>query len=212
MKNLLCTLVVTLILVGGCSSQDSSFMTNYNFSGVDKVAIVAIEGAVTSEAAKDQIADFYMMELLKKGYAPVERAQVKALLQEQAFETEGLTASERAVESGLILDVPAVFTVSIPHFGENVTMTAKLISVKDGSILWMGSGSGKGGKGFMSIFDFGGAGEESGLGSESDALLAITGGFEDIPGKPLSPYEARKTNSIVRKICKTLPPKQDNKW
>ncbi len=212
MRNVVSILVVTLILVGGCSSQDSSFMTGYNFSGVDRVAIVAIEGAVTSEAAKDQIADFYMMELLKKGYAPVERAQVKGLLQEQAFESEGLTASERAVESGLILEVPAVFTISIPHFGENIMMTAKLINVKDGSILWMGSGSGKGGKSFMSIFRFGGGGDDSGLGSESDALLAITEGLEGVPGKALSPYEARKTNSIIRKICKTLPPKQENKW
>ena len=211
MRNVICILVVSLILVGGCSSQDSSFMTGYNFSGVDKVAIVAVEGVVISEAAKDQIADFYMMELLKKGYAPIERAQVKAMLQEQVLESESLTAFEGVVEAGLILEVPAVFTVNIPHFSEDITMTAKMISTKDGSILWMGSGSGKGGKSFMSIFGFG-SGNNSGLGGENDALLAITGGLDDIPDKALSPGEARKTNNIVRKICKTLPRRQESQW
>lgn len=211
MRNIACILAVIFLLVGGCSSQDSSFIPGHDFSDVDKVAIISIEGAVRSEAAKDQIADFFMMELLKKGYAPIERTQVRTLLQEQEFESEGFDDSEKVVETGLILNVSAVFTVSIPHFNSNISMTAKMISVTDGRILWMGTGSGTGKRSIMSIFKFG-KDDDVGIGSANEEFLAMTGALEGMPGKVLSPGDAKRTKNIVQKICRTLPPKPADIW
>jgi len=60
MKSLTYLLAITALLIGGCaSSRESSSRVGYDFSGVDKVAIVAVEGALASESAKDQIADFF---------------------------------------------------------------------------------------------------------------------------------------------------------
>ena len=65
MKNVIYMLAIAVLLIGGCNStQESSSRTGYDFSAVDKVAIVAVEGTVRSEAARDQIADFFAMELL----------------------------------------------------------------------------------------------------------------------------------------------------
>ncbi len=202
MRTTLCMSIVTVLLIGGCSTQDSSYRPDYNFGEVDKIAIVAIEGAVRSEAAKNQIADLFMMELLKKGYAPVERAQVKALLMEQELQSTDLTSAEGAVEAGLILEVPAVFIVNIPHFGENISMTAKLMDVNDGIILWMGRGEGKGGRSLLNVFGIG-----AGAGSEDDALLAdFDGGLLDSgTGQPLSPQETNNMQSIIKRICHSLP-------
>ena len=81
MKTALNILTIAVLLVVGCrTQQESSFRAGYDFSGVDKIAIVSVEGAVPSEAAKDEIADFFSIELLAKGYAPMGRAQVRATL------------------------------------------------------------------------------------------------------------------------------------
>jgi len=48
----------------------------------------------------------------------VGRAQVKALLRERELESTDLTTVEAATETGLILDVPVVLVVDIPHFGK----------------------------------------------------------------------------------------------
>ena len=80
-------LVIAFLLIGGCRMQkESSYRTGYDFSGVNKVAIVSVEGALPSESAKDEIADFFAIELLERGYAPIGRAQVRASLAEQEDE------------------------------------------------------------------------------------------------------------------------------
>ncbi len=214
-------LVTTVLLVSiiGCSSGggESSFRVGYDFGGLDKIAIVAVEGSVKSDLARDQVADIFAMELLRKGYAPVGRAQVKALLRERELETADLTTVEAATEAGLILNVPVVLVVDIPHFGKETSMTAKMINVEDGSILWMGRGSAetKGILGAISgLFKLeevdagtGISGQEGPRAAGAEEVLGGVAG--DILGGPvggvLSPKEAKKTQEIIEKMCKSLP-------
>ena len=58
----------------GCTSCESYARKGYDFYQVDKIAVVDVVGPVGGEAAKNQIADMFVMELLKKGYSPIERA------------------------------------------------------------------------------------------------------------------------------------------
>jgi len=203
---------VLLVIIIGCSSGggESSFRVGYDFGALDKVAIVAVEGSVKSELAKDQVADIFAMELLKKGYAPVGRAQVKALLKERELESADLTTVEAATETGLILDVPVVLVVDIPHFGKETSMTAKMINVEDGSILWMGRGSAET-KGILAaisgLFKLEEVDSGAGIGSQGDEILSGVAG--NILGGPvsgvLSPEEAKKTQEIIETMCKSLP-------
>ncbi|MEE9370399.1 MAG: hypothetical protein V3W45_02905, partial [Sedimentisphaerales bacterium] len=66
-----CALVAVALLIGGCPSGKGSFRVGYDFTRVDKVAVVDVIGDVRGESAKNQISDFFVMELLKKGFAPV---------------------------------------------------------------------------------------------------------------------------------------------
>ena len=211
MRTIVHILTVTVLLIGGCVSlQNSSSKVSYDLAGVDKVAVVAVEGSVTSEAAKDQIADFFSMELLDKGYAPVGRTQVRAQLREQEPEWQGLTTSETAVQVGLILDVPAVFAIKIPHFGEEISMTAQMISVEDGSTLWLASGSGKGQPGLANMFGFGSNGR-----SDDQLLSDVMGGPTPLGGPmdmPLTPEEAERAQAIIKKMCRSLPTKATPEW
>ena len=205
MKIVINILAIAILLIGGCrSQQESSFRAGYDFSTVNKVAIVAVEGAVPSEVAKDEIADFFAIELLERGYAPMGRAQVRASLAEQEAEDEitDLTTPEGAVAVGLALDVPAVLTIKIPHFGEKISISATMIDVEDHSILWLATGTGRGG-GTFSIF-----GSKSGRSEDEGLLGPIMGDVMGVTDQPLSPEDAERAQRIVKKMCRSLPSKQ----
>ena len=205
MKIVLNILVIAVLLIGGCRTQrESSFRAGYDFSGVTKVAIVSVEGAVPSEAAKDEIADFFAIELLERGYAPMGRAQVRASLAQEQTEDEitDLTTPEGAVEAGIALDVPAVLTIKIPHFGDEISISATMIDVEDRSILWLATDTGSGG-GRFSMFR-----SKSG-GSENDGLLGpVMGDVMGSTDQPLSPQDAERAQRIVKNMCRSLPTKQ----
>jgi len=207
MKILIHILVIAVLLIGGChSSQESSSRAGYDFSELEKIAIVAVEGTIKSEVAKDEIADFFAMELLKKGYAPIGRAQVRKSLQGKESELKDLSITEGAVEAGKILEVPVVLAIHIPHFGEEISISAKMIDVEDGSILWLSGGSGRGGSAFSRVF---GMGEGNG----NDELLGpIMGEVGDVTNQPLTPREAKKAQSIVKRMCQSLPSKITLEW
>lgn len=210
MKIIISILAITFLAFGGCRSvQESSAQIDYDFSTLEKVAIVAVEGAITSEAAKDQIADFFAIELLKQGYTPVGRSQVRAQLAEQESESKDLTTKEAAVEVGLILDVPAVLTINIPHFGEEIAITAKMINVEDnGSTLWLSNGSGKGKRTLSNMFGFG-----TGSAGNDPLMANMMGGpMGAPPAQPLSPDEADKAQRIIKRMCRSLPAKTVPVW
>jgi len=215
MKIVVPVLIIAVLLIGGCSSgrAESHSRAGYNFSMVDKVAIVAVEGAVKSESAKNQIADLFAMEFLKKGYAPVYRAHVRALLEEQQFQASELTTEAGAAEAGKILNVPAVLIISIPHFDEEIAMTAKLVDIQDkiSSILWLGSGSGKTG-GLFGLGNVWGAGAD--VSSKEDALFgAVVGGvLGSAADLPLSRQETEQAQRIIKRICRTLPSRLTTEW
>jgi hypothetical protein len=209
-----CAVIVAVMLIGGCSSGESYVKAGYDFTRLDKIAIVDVQGDISSEPAKNQIADFFGMELLKKGFEPVERAQVQTLLKEQKFQTSGLTSQDGAAKAGRILNVPAVLVVNIPNFGEQMSMTAKMIDVENAGILWMGSGSGKTQKTLSTIFGAAagaGAGAAAGAavgGKDSTVIGGVAGGvLGGVAAHELSPQKAEKAQQVIKKICKGLPGK-----
>lgn len=206
MKTFLYILSIAVLFAGGCVSGESSFRSGYDFGSLEKIAVVSIEGDVYSETAKDQIAEFFAMELLENGYAPIGRAQVRAFLGDQELELTDINAIEISTQVGAILKVPAVLVVSVPHFNEEITMTAQLINVQDGSTLWMGRGSGKTGRtipeAFLGIFT--GTGSTS---SRDEMMLSDPFGMmvDEQTDMPLTPLEADKIRQVVTKICRSLP-------
>ena len=148
------------------------------------------------------------MELLKKGFAPVERAQVWAILEEQKFQTSGETSSEDAAKAGRILNVPAVMLINIPVYDENISMSAKIVNVEDGSILWVGSGSGSTGRMMSTIFGAAaGAGAGAAIGGHGHHEVGgIAGGvLGGAAGYGLSPQQAEQFQKIIKKVCENLP-------
>jgi hypothetical protein len=207
----ICTLLAA-VLVGGCATGkgESYSKVGFNFASLDKVAVLDVSGSVRGDAVKDQIASFFEMELLKKGYTPVERSQVQKILKEQEFQASGITSDADAVKAGHILNVSAVMLVNIPVIKEEINMTAKMIDVQDGSILWIGTGSGTTGKTFSTILGAA-AGAAAGAviagGDTGDRVAGgiIGGVLGGVAGQALSPQQADQVRKIVDKVCASLP-------
>jgi hypothetical protein len=209
MKNVyISMLVLPVVILSACSSGESYFRTGYDFSSIRKIAVVDVVGPVGGDAAKNQISDFFIIELLKKGYAPIERVQVQSLLKEQEFQASEITVAEGAARAGKILNVPVVLVVNVPEFNDKISITAKMVDVEDASILWLASGSGKSSELLSTIAGAVlGAGAGIAVSGEDDEVIGGTVGgvLGGTAGHILSPQKAEKTKEIIKKMCQSLP-------
>ena len=207
-----CVLAVLAAVIAacGCTSGESYTAPGFNFANLSKVAIVEVDSQLGSRAAENQIVDFFALELLKKGYTPIERQQVEAILKEQEFQAGSLTSNEEAARAGRILNVPAVMIVNIPTWGERIDMTAKLVNVEDGTILWLGTGSGGTRKTLGTVVGAvvgAGAGAAAAGGDSSDRIVgaAVGGVVGGLAGQALSPSEDKASQGLIKKIMESLP-------
>jgi len=208
---LLITVVGVACLAAGCTSAESYVLHGYDFTKIQKVAILEVLGDVSEEASRNQVSDFFAMEMLKRGYTVVERQQVQAILKEQKFQTSGVTPEEDAVKAGRVLNVPAVIIANVEVGEESFTMTAKMIDVQDASLLWVGTGFGSTQQTLMTL---GGAvlGGAAGLALGGDRTGRTVGGLAGgvgggIAGYAIAPGMGKQVQKVVGKLCESLPSK-----
>ncbi len=203
-------IMLAVLLVGGCASQkgESYSLAGFNFAELDEVAIIEVTGAVRGDTVKNQIASFFEMELLKRGYSPIERRKVQSILKEQEFQASDITSNTGAARAGQILNVPAVMLVNIPKYKEEMTISAKMVGVEEGRILWMGTGSGTTGKTFATIAGaVAGAAAGAAVAGDDDRVLAGIGGgiLGGVAGQALSPQQEEQIRKIIDKVCESMP-------
>ncbi len=207
----ICTLLAALF-IGGCATGkgESYSLAGFNFAELDKVAILEVTGAVRGETVKNQIGDLFEMELIKRGYSPVLRSRVQALLKEQEFQASDITSNEGAAKAGQILNVPAVMLINIPKYKEEMTMTAKMVNVEDGRILWIGNGSGTTGKTFSTVLGAAAGAAAGAVVAGGDTNDRVAGGIiggvlGGVAGQALSPQQEEQVQKIIKKVCESMP-------
>lgn len=206
------SLLAFSMCVGGCASSEgeSYALAGYDFGRLDRVAIVEVTGRVYGDAVKNQIGNMFVMELMKRGYGVVERTEVQAVLKEQEFQASDITSDQDAARAGQILNVPAVILVSIPKYKEKMEMSAKMIEVETGTVLWIGNGAGSTGKTLATI---GGAiagaaiGATVAGGDSSDRVAGgVIGGVAGgVAGYALSPDQVKQVRKVVKDTCEDMP-------
>ncbi len=206
----LCAGVAAVLTAVGCATGSRFVGPDYHLAEIHRTAVVQVEGSVKTSTARNQIADYFAMELVGKGYRPIERLQIDALLREQEFQASDLSSADGIARAGEILNVDALVIINIDQYGEESVLTAKLIDVEDGSLLWVGEGSGTSGRTLATIF---GAAAGAGLGVAlgGDTAGSIVGGVAGgvlggVAGRALTPHEVKHVRNIIRKACKSLPP------
>ncbi len=212
MKRALVALSLVVILAAtGCATGTGYTDPNYDFARVQKVAVVSVtgQGDMRSAAARQQVAGWAEMELLKHGYSPIERQQINTVLEEQEFQRSEITSKQEAARAGRILNVPVVVMVSVPRFGEHISMTAKMVNVEDGRIVWAGEGEGTTAKTLSTIA---GAAVGAGVGywAGGDSTGKVVGGVAGgvlggVAGNALAPRKAAQARKILRKMFDSLP-------
>jgi hypothetical protein len=215
MRAVCVSMLLMAMVAAGCASShaESQSAAGYNFGNLDRVAIVEVTGRIYGDAAKNQIANMFTMELMKKGYTVIERTQVKAILKEQEFQASDLADPQGAAKAGKILNVPAVLMIDIPKYGnEKLSMSAKLVDVQTAAILWLGSGDGSTGKTAATVVGaIAGvaAGAALGGGDTGDRVVGgvIGGVVGGVAGNMLSPSQEKQFRKVVAKVAASLPPR-----
>ncbi len=210
MKDALLMISVAVVLIAaGCASGSGYVDQTYDFGKVQKVAVVSVSGQLKGAGARQQIASWTEMELLKNGYGPIERQQINEVLEEQEFQRSEITTPDQAARAGEVLNVPVVVMIAVPRFGERISMTAKMVDVETGSIVWIGEGGGTTGKTLSTIAGAAvgaGAGYWAGGDSTGKAVGAGVGGvLGGVAGNALSPREAGQARKVIRKMFESLP-------
>ena len=210
------TLLIALLalMVTACASVSGSGQYNqtYDFSSIERTAVVSVEG-VGGDAARGQIANLFNQALLGLGYSPIERSQINAVLEEQDFSRSAVTSASGAAQAGRILNVDSVVLVNLPEFGDNMSMSAQMIDVEDGTILWSASGSARTGADMtrragqlLGAIGGGIIGAEVG-GDSTGAVVGGVGGAVggDILGDRLSKQRQEQAAVLVDQLTQSLP-------
>jgi len=204
-------LLMAIALAGlcGCSSSKGRVARGYDFGRVRRVAVVDVEGDLESEAAKDQVAHFFTIDLLGKGYELIERRNVKALLAEHDFQSLQLTTPQGIAQTGRILNVDAIMYAAVTMMGDRMCITTTMLDVEDGKVLWTASGSGSTRR---TVFTAIGAVVGAVVGvlvthEHSDKVAGgVAGGIVGgVAGGELSLQAQRLAEKIIEKMCKSLP-------
>lgn len=211
---LLGIIVAGAFLLSGCSTTHVSGQPdrNYDFASVKRVAVVAVEGAGGNTAAQNQVAGMFNQTLLRKGYSPVERQQVRAIMDEQKFQQSDATSPSGAARLGQILNVDAAVTINIPEYGERMSITVQMIDVNSAAIIWTASGSADTRGGLSRhVGTVSGLVGAAYLGQKRDGPRgAVIGGATgavagDIAGEAMTPQQQKLAASLIVKLSESLP-------
>lgn len=209
-------LLITLAaLVAGCASVSGSgeYNRSYDFSGLERTAVVSVDG-IGGQAARDQVASMFNQALLGRGYSPIERSQIKEVLSEQDFSRSAVTSASGAARAGEILNVDSVVLVNVPEFGDDMSMSAQMVDVQNGTILWSASGSARSGADMtrragqiLGAIGGGIIGAEVGDDSGTGAIVGGVGGAVGggIAGDALSKQRQEQTAVLVDQLTQSLP-------
>ncbi len=203
-------LLLCIVLIGttGCATSDNVISPAFHEIKPDKVALVAISGDIRGEAPKNQVEDFFVAEMLRKGYRVIERSRVDKVLAEQDFQHSDRTTDSNAARLGKVLNVPAVITLDANVEGEKVSVTGKMINTETAEVLWVGTGgSGSGGTLAAAGGAVLGALAGSQVGGGSGRIVGgVTGGvLGGAAGKSLSPQTAKVVKKAIQQMVSELP-------
>ncbi len=192
----------------GCATGESVISPAFKEDPPNQIAIVDISGDIRGSVAKNQVGDYFAMELFRKGYEVIERRRVEHILEEQDFQRSDVSSSQEAARIGELLNVPAVAMLDISTRGEKLSLTGRIVRTETGSVLWIGSGRGGSGQTLATIGGAAvGAVAGSQIGGGSGRTAATIGGavLGGVAGHSLSPQASRMVQRTIKKMIKELP-------
>jgi len=219
MLNYLLLLALVMGLVG-CSSYyttpaNSYLRVGYDLSQVDQVGMMSVFGAVQSGVIRKQIEDAFTAQILQKGYAPVVSEFLTSQLVQIQFDGADMPPEVFAIEAGRALDYATMLIINVPNFSDEISVTARLLDVESGTVIWIGQNSvvrknrsgSHGGQRWSK-------GDENAYSTEfENAMMQYNAQAYQAPqgsggmGEMLTSEEERQVYELIAGICDSLPMK-----
>ncbi|MFW6414121.1 MAG: glycine zipper 2TM domain-containing protein [Verrucomicrobiota bacterium] len=193
----------------GCATVDQQVSPVFQQQQPDRIAVVDVTGDIKGDANKNQIEDFFVKELMKKGYRVIERSRVNKLLEEQEFQRSDSTSTNEAAQIGEVINVPAVAMIDVNVDGEKISITGRMLDVETGEILWIASSRGGSGQTLSTIAGAvvgGAAGSQVGSGRGRTAATIAGGVLGGAAGRTMAPQTARVIEKAIQRMMEELPP------
>lgn len=159
--------LVAMALISACASSSVDYVhRKYDFSLVQKVAVLPLENLSTDQLAGERVRKSVVSELLAAGVLDViETAQVNRVLGEQQIQSVSSMSAKQIQEVAKGLGVQALVVGSVDAYDRinvgggsfaEVAVTLRAVDAATGEIVWSTSKS-AGGAGVMGrLFGFGG--------------------------------------------------------
>ena len=196
------------VLVFGCATGEHVVSPELQKNPPHKIAVVDISGDIRGDANKNQVGDYFAMEMMRKGYDIIERERVQEIMDEQDFQKSDRTSSNEAAKIGKILNVPAVAMLNVNVDGQKISVTGRMVDVETGQVLWIGSSRGASGQTLSTVAGAvagGLLGSEIGSGSGRVAATIAGGALGGAAGNAMSPQTSRVVQKSIKKMVQDLP-------
>ena len=196
-----------------CSTTkgESTWSKNYDLSKLHAIAVVDGNNPTFAVTTRQQLVDTFQYEFMKRGWNVIERSNIEKAMDEMDFENKDVTSETDRKKLGHVLNVQALAVINIAKAGDDLSLTAKMMDVETGELIWMASGEGAVNSG-MSTWTGALAGAALGAvvgnntGSGSAGGGAVIGGvLGATAGAALSPAETENAKKLVNKVCEGIP-------
>lgn len=201
-------MLTSAVWLTGCATTDHVVSPQLEKAPPDKIAIVDVSGDIRGDANKNQVEDFFAMEMMRKGYDIIERERVQEVLDEQDFQRSDRTTANEAAEIGKVLNVPAVAMLDVNVDGEKISLTGRMVDVETGKVLWIGTSRGGSGRTLSTVAGAtagGLLGSQVGSGGGRTAATIAGGVLGGAAGRTMAPQTARVVQKSVKRMVEELP-------
>lgn len=207
-------ILAMLPALAACSttSGESVVNRNYDLGRVQRIAIV--DGGTTTYRleTRQALIDSFQMEFMRHGWSVIERVNLERALEEIEFQNKDITSQEGRKAIGSVLNVQALTIINIGQSGDDLSLTAKMVDIETGELIWSATGEGSVNSGLSTTAGvLGGAIIGAAIGHNSGdnaGVGAVVGGIAGgAMGNSLAPSQMVNAKKVVRLICDTLPEK-----
>jgi len=198
--------------LGACATvQGQGFVKpGLDVSGIHRIAVVEGNTATFNSQVRQTLVDAMTMEFFRRGWVVVDRSNVQTAINELNFQNSDMASQDDRRSLGNFLNVDAIVIVNIAKSGEQLAITARMMDVETGKLLWMGSGEGavNSTSSVLAGAILGTAvGAMAGHNMGDNASVgAIAGGIAGgAIGRGMSPSQLQNAKRVVARVCETLP-------
>jgi TolB-like protein len=100
------------------------------------LAVLDLEGKNVDQSKAEAVTDLLRTELFNTGsFKVVERQKVRQILEEQRFQSSGMTDTDRAAEIGRLLNVSKIMIGTVTQLGSTHIINTRIVDVQSGAVV-----------------------------------------------------------------------------